>query len=443
MIWQTIACIFLAVAVAVPLSRVSVVPGAPPPTTGWPALRRRGFELARDVYVELVCDSVAVVQKLQPPAAPGALTWRSAVANVAVWWVSLVVACVGRVEQLLFGAARLPCVEVREATDTELRHGAGALAGKSILPSAYDLWVGPRSAGRLRLRYGYDAARLKALGGGELDGAGVCVPLELDGPTRDWVGARLARPGADSRLVVWRTLKNRVYHYDAGVFAFLGFPRNYMLSEPQWADLLGGRPRGGAGTAIDVGAGDGSLTAAFRPLFSSVVATEVTLPMVHRLKALKLDARLAEALDPKALGRDAFDVAFIMNVLDRCKDPHALLRDTRALLPDDGWLVVSVVMPPTQSDAMARVGAKQRRWAVAGADFEAAAASLVRELLLPSGFEPLRLVRVPYLCAGDRHSPVAALDAAVLVLRKAEPREPRPLDGGGGGGGDDHSHGPN
>ena len=97
MIWQTIACIFLAVAVAVPLSRVSVVPGAPPPTTGWPALRRRGFELARDVYVELVCDSVAVVQKLQPPATPGALTWRSAVANVAVWWVSLVVAwAIGR-----------------------------------------------------------------------------------------------------------------------------------------------------------------------------------------------------------------------------------------------------------------------------------------------------------------------------------------------------------
>ena len=226
------------------------------------------------------------------------------------------------------------------------------------------------------------------------------MPLEPD--QRDWV-ARLARPGADSRLVVWRTLKNRVYHYDAGVFAFLGFPRNYMLSEPQWADLLGGRPRGGAGTAIDVGAGDGSLTAAFRPLFASVVATEVTLPMVHRLKALKLDARLAEALDPKALGRDNFDVAFIMNVLDRCKDPHALLRDTRAVLPDDGWLVVSVVMPPTQSDAMARVGAKQRRWAVAGADFEAAAASLVRELLLPSGW-PLHCPRA-VLCAGDPTRP--------------------------------------
>ena len=122
MIWQTIACIFLAVAVAVPLSRVSVVPGAPPPTTGWPALRRRGFELARDVYVELVCDSVACVQKLQPTAAPGATTWRSAVANVAVWWVSLVVACVGRVEQLLFGAARLPCVDAdgRRATKQEL-----------------------------------------------------------------------------------------------------------------------------------------------------------------------------------------------------------------------------------------------------------------------------------------------------------------------------------
>ena len=86
-------------------------------------------------------------------------------------------------------------------------------------------------------------------------------------------------------------------------------------------------------------------------------------------------------------------------------------------------------------------GACVRAWR-AGGGLKVGAGSLVRELLLPSGFEPLRLVRVPYLCAGDRHSPVAALDAAVLVLRKAEPREPRPLDGGGDGG-DDHSHGPN
>ena len=63
------------------------------------------------------------------------------------------------------------------------------------------------------------------------------------------------------------------------------------------------------------------------------------------------------------------------------------------------------------------VGSSQRRWNVDGDTFEAAAASLVQHVLLPSGFEPLRIVRAPYFCAGDRNSPVAALDACIIVLQ--------------------------
>ena len=44
------------------------------------------------------------------------------------------------------------------------------------------------------------------------------------------------------------------------------------------------------------------------------------------------------------------------------------------------------------------------------------------DLLRPAGFAPLRIARAPYLCAGDRFSPVAALDACVVVLRRCEPR---------------------
>ena len=47
-------------------------------------------------------------------------------------------------------------------------------------------------------------------------------------------------------------------------------------------------------------------------------------------------------------GRSAFDVAFCLNVLDRCKDPMRLLSQMRALLPERGWLVVSVVVPTLQ-----------------------------------------------------------------------------------------------
>jgi hypothetical protein len=76
--------------------------------------------------------------------------------------------------------------------------------------------------------------------------------------------------------------------------------------------------------------------------------------------------------------------------------------------------------PPLQSDAATTVGSSQRRWRVTGSDFESAAASLIHTLLAPAGFAPRRLVRVPYFCAGDRYSPVAVLDAALIVLEKAE-----------------------
>ena len=98
------------------------------------------------------------------------------------------------------------------------------------------------------------------------------------------------------------------------------------------------------------------------------------------------------------------------------------------LLPEDGWLVVSVVLPATQSDAAYSRGKSQLKWSVRGdmkhtaADFEDAAASLVLDLLQPAGFAPLRMARAPYLCAGDRFSPVAALDACVVVSRRCEPR---------------------
>ena len=39
------------------------------------------------------------------------------------------------------------------------------------------------------------------------------------------------------------------------------------------------------------------------------------------------------------------------------------------------------------------------------------------DLFLPLGFTPIRLVRAPYLCAGDSYSPVAALDACIVVLQ--------------------------
>lgn len=42
---------------------------------------------------------------------------------------------------------------------------------------------------------------------------------------------------AKQRAQVWRVLKRRLYHYDAGVIAYRGFSRNFLLSSYQWKEV--------------------------------------------------------------------------------------------------------------------------------------------------------------------------------------------------------------
>lgn len=411
----------------------------------WPSLRRRTRALASEIYAEAVAEIATLAGRALPPPAPGVPTIGARLANSMIASIAIFVATIGRLERLIGGAGGLPVNDIREATLQELRQGAGALTDRRLLPSAYEVWIGARADGRLRLRYTYDVSRLRALLPDSI-GADVCVPVALDSETLGWVRARVKRPAPGTQLAVWRALKRKMYHYDAGVVAFFGFPRNFLLSTSQWEQLLGGRPRATSAVALDVGAGDGSLSLPLRSSFAKIIATELTAPLVfrsdcqlgtrvivrtrpalfvscpvffcHRLRAAGLDAVLAEDLRADWLGRSSFDVVFILNVLDRCKDPFLMLDQAHSLLTSDGWLVVSIVLPASQSDAAADTGTRQRRWNMQGDDFESGAASLVNDVFLPSGFEPLRIVRAPYFCAGDSFSPVAALDACVLVLRR-------------------------
>ncbi len=400
-----------------------------PTQSPWPSLRRRTRSLLTEAYAEAVGDVVGAVQRALPPAGvtPNAQPSLGAVfANWLLSGIAVFVACFGACERVVLGSDGLPVHEIREASLQELHRGAGALNDKKLLPSAYEIWIGPRSDGILRLRYAYNATLLAS----KLEGAHVrdyapqrvCVPLELDGETIAWVGARVRTPAAASRLQVWRVLKKRLYHYDAGVVAFWRFPRNWLLSSEQWAQLLADGRTGAAASALDIGAGDGSLSLPMRSLVGRLVGTELTMPLVGRLSAVGFEAVLTEEPTPASLGAEphSFDWVLILNVLDRCKDPFSLLRQAKHMLARGGRLVVSVVLPASQSDAAARVGATQTRWAVAGDTFEAAASSLLRQLLIPAGLIPERVVRAPYLCAGDRYSPVAALDACIVVLSPLE-----------------------
>lgn len=266
----------------------------------WPKLRQRFGALVRDVYAETVVEGAVLISRTLPADVPGVPRLHASFANTLVRLLAIAVAAVGRVERALLGSRGITVQEVREATASELQMKAGQLRGEGMLPSAYDVWLGARSEGRLRLRCAYDGPRVRALleAAGAVDAQSrVCDPVPLDEETREWVRLRVARPAADSRLQVWRALKRRLYHYDAGVYAFHGFPRNYLLSPTQWASLLDGRPRGSAAAALDVGAGDGSLTAAFAPLFGSVLATEMTAPLVCRLRDEGFQAVVTDSIE--------------------------------------------------------------------------------------------------------------------------------------------------
>ena len=310
------------------LSRRLPMRPPPPPThtSKWPELAKRGRALASEVYAEMVSEVVSVAQRALPVPGPGRPSLGSRLSNVLIALIALVVAGIGRFEKLLHGTGGLPVRQIREASLAELRRGEGALSDKRLLPSAYEVWIGARADGYLRLRYAYDTARLSELLEPALpEAAACCVPMRLDEETSGWVTEHVVSPAPGTQLAVWRSLKRRLYHYDAGVVAFYGFPRNFLLSSAQWADLLQGRAKTSRAVALDIGAGDGSLNAPMRKLFERIVATELTTPLVCRLRAAGLDGVLAE--EPRAawLGRSSFDMVFILNVLDRCKDPFRML----------------------------------------------------------------------------------------------------------------------
>lgn len=195
------------------------------------------------------------------------------------------------------------------------------------------------------------------------------------------------------------------------------------------------------GSLLDIGAGDGGVTAKIAELFHRVYATEVSRTMQWRLRRRgytllpvmdpytvagnKDDARTAPEDVSSDGSRRLFDVIACSNVLDRTDKPLTLLREMRASLKPDGLLILSVVLPWCP---FVEFGTQQRRPSETlpmeggecckGASYEASLERLVLNVLQPVGFEVVRWTRLPYLCEGNLRVEYALLNDAVLVLKK-------------------------
>ncbi|CAK0879462.1 unnamed protein product [Prorocentrum cordatum] len=222
----------------------------------------------------------------------------------------------------------------------------------------------------------------------------------------------------------------------------------FVLTGTAARRLLGGRRPGGL--LLDVGAGCGEVTSQFLPLFDDALATEVSLPALWCLRARGLPAlRAAAGLAPPAFDAAAaaagvalgpggsVDCALLLNVLDRCDAPLALLRETLpgGILPRPrprisarcaagcslGRRLPPLVLPYrpfVDRGARGRGRPSERLPLPPGASWEASVVLLWRRVLQPAGLELEALARAPYLSQGDALSPAYALDDAIFVLRR-------------------------
>ncbi|CCW61682.1 unnamed protein product [Phytomonas sp. EM1] len=181
-------------------------------------------------------------------------------------------------------------------------------------------------------------------------------------------------------------------------------------------------------TLLDIGAGDGGVTAKLSPLFEQVFATEYSATMRWRLRRRGYEVLPHEDPfhDETTKERRLFDVISCLNVLDRADTPLTLLREMRESLKPDGFLLLAVVLPwcPFVEYNNEQRAPKERLCMDGvecgkGASFEASVSKLVENVLQPCGFEVLRWTRVPYLCEGNFELEYAVLNDAVFVLKRS------------------------
>ncbi|MCU1364493.1 MAG: hypothetical protein JWN39_132 [Ilumatobacteraceae bacterium] len=257
-----------------------------------------------------------------------------------------------------------------------------------------------------KLCYAVDEDRLGALL------APLFVTLEADEDTMAFVADERVRRHGRIRWAVRALVRPVLGAFSAN--ALLDIYPLFMLSQAQWATLLA--PYAG-GRLLDVGAAAGHVTSRLAPLYDDVTATDVSRPMVRRLRARGMRAAVLD-LSTHAAPEGPYDTVALLNVLDRCARPQTMLRAAIDALAPSGTLVVSMPLPydpcwydgPVSRDPVERLGLRATDW-------EHSAAELA-DTLEHHGLHIEAITRAPYLSGGDRHHPLYVLDAVIIVATR-------------------------
>uniref|UniRef100_A0A915PPK1 DREV methyltransferase n=1 Tax=Setaria digitata TaxID=48799 RepID=A0A915PPK1_9BILA len=176
---------------------------------------------------------------------------------------------------------------------------------------------------------------------------------------------------------------------------------------------------------LDLGAGDGRITATMARLYGTVSVTEASKVMEWRLKQYGFTIVPMDTWHQSG----TYHLVSALNLLDRHHSPTLLLDQLHSLtLRSNSLLLLAVVLPlhqyvefhPTERTNQPDIHSyffPDTKILVNGETFEEQAGSLVVDVLEPAGFELVKWSKLPYLSEGDFGGPVYHLDDAVFLLK--------------------------
>ncbi len=214
---------------------------------------------------------------------------------------------------------------------------------------------------------------------------------------------------------------------------------------------------------LDLGAGDGEVTAKMAPLFQTIYVTEMSYTMQWRLQQkgfkvldvntwdkIELDARAQEneSINIEKTNKYLkYDVISCLNLLDRCETPITLLKSIKDALVPNGLLVVALVLPfksfyeynrdnrPVEDLFDIRYSAqisnevyKEHCMAMTNQTAQCAQPKPINPLLSqisylvnfvfkPIGFELVKFTKLPYLCEGNLSQSYFFMNDYVFVFK--------------------------
>ena len=165
-------------------------------------------------------------------------------------------------------------------------------------------------------------------------------------------------------------------------------------------------------TLLDIGAGDGSVTARMSNLFKKIYVTELSPTMQWRLSQSGYIV-----LDSVHWGNEKFDVITCLNVLDRCDKPFTLLKKIHDHLnPSIGRVILSLVLPFRPYFEYSSTHHPIEPLPIIGKHPEEQINSLITHVFQPSGFHLHKFTRLPYLCEGDLGQSYYFLSSYIFIL---------------------------